>query len=213
MPKIVDKEAKRLSVLEAAYELFTEKGFKDVTTREIAKKACVSKGVLYDYFKNKEDLFFQTVSEHMSKMIAIKMDSVDSSLTDRQKLDKFHEISCKNNEVRKKRYRMMFDFVLHCKDEKLLHEYMGNLYDIIRKYTRNFFKEIYPDIFDDENRSILYTNIIVGFLDGIHLQDLSNPRKAKINETFELFWDLLNSKLTAEVERMSTSKANAVSAT
>ncbi|MCP4723502.1 MAG: TetR/AcrR family transcriptional regulator [bacterium] len=213
MPKIVDKEAKRHSVINAAYELFIEKGFKDVTTREIAIKAGVSKGVLYDYFKNKEDLFYQTVSEHMSKMIALKIESVDSDLTPREKLNRFHEISCKHNEMRKKRYHMMFDFVLNCKDENLLQEYLGNLYDIIRQYTRKFFVEIYPEVFNHEEKAVLYTNMIVGFLEGIHIQDLTNPDKAKLKETFELFWDLLNIKLKAESENIASEEQGSVSAT
>ena len=52
------KEIKRESIIQAAIEVFSKKGFQAATVSEIAEKAGVADGSIYQYFKNKEDLFF-----------------------------------------------------------------------------------------------------------------------------------------------------------
>ena len=62
-------------ILEAALELFAHQGFHNTTISQIAKKAGVSKGLIYNYFASKEDLVggiisqaLQTGEEIMSTM-------------------------------------------------------------------------------------------------------------------------------------------------
>ena len=52
------KAAKRESILQAAIEVFGHGSFKNSSISEIAKRANVAEGTIYQYFKNKEDLFF-----------------------------------------------------------------------------------------------------------------------------------------------------------
>ena len=50
--------AKRQSILQAAIEVFSNGSFKNSSISDIAKRANVAEGTIYQYFKNKEDLFF-----------------------------------------------------------------------------------------------------------------------------------------------------------
>ena len=49
-------EARRNQILDAAAQVFAEKGFHRATTREIASTAGISEGTIYNYFDSKEDL-------------------------------------------------------------------------------------------------------------------------------------------------------------
>jgi AcrR family transcriptional regulator len=51
-----NKEAKEKSLMDAAYELFLEKGMGNTSVSEIAKKAGIAKGTFYLYFKDKSEL-------------------------------------------------------------------------------------------------------------------------------------------------------------
>lgn len=51
-----NKRQKRESLLNNAFELFTQKGITDTTISDIAEKAGVAKGTFYLYFKDKYDL-------------------------------------------------------------------------------------------------------------------------------------------------------------
>lgn len=45
-------------ILDAAKELFSEKGFDSITMEEIADLAALSRATLYNYFKTKEEIYF-----------------------------------------------------------------------------------------------------------------------------------------------------------
>ena len=48
---------RHVEIVEAACNVFAEKGFERATLEEIAERAEYGKGTLYNYFKNKEDLY------------------------------------------------------------------------------------------------------------------------------------------------------------
>lgn len=53
------KQNRRLAILDAAADVFADRGYATATCDEIAKRAAVSKGTLYNYFRSKQDLFTQ----------------------------------------------------------------------------------------------------------------------------------------------------------
>ena len=61
--------AKEKRILNAASDLFGQHGFKRVAIDEIAKKAGVSKGTVYNYAGSKDDLFFKVVDEELQTWV------------------------------------------------------------------------------------------------------------------------------------------------
>ena len=59
------KEARPGELLDAALDLFVEKGFAATRSEEVAVRAGVSKGTLFLYFPSKEELFKAVVRENM----------------------------------------------------------------------------------------------------------------------------------------------------
>lgn len=57
------KDLKRQRIIQAAAEVFGNSNFQNAAVSEIARKANVAEGTLYQYFKNKEDLFFSIPAE------------------------------------------------------------------------------------------------------------------------------------------------------
>ncbi len=51
----------------AALKLFIRKGITGTTTKEIAKKAGVSEGTIYNYFESKGDLAYKLFERHMDR--------------------------------------------------------------------------------------------------------------------------------------------------
>jgi AcrR family transcriptional regulator len=54
--RVLQKEESKKTILEAATELFAERGYDSTSIREIAVKAGISLGLLYNYFKGKDEL-------------------------------------------------------------------------------------------------------------------------------------------------------------
>lgn len=62
-PVIEDKRTKREQILDAAYIIFSNKGYHRATIDEIIELADTGKGTVYNYFHNKEQLFYTLVKE------------------------------------------------------------------------------------------------------------------------------------------------------
>ena len=62
-----EKENRKSTILKAARKLFFEKGFKSVTVESIARKAELSKGAVYLYFKSKDEIYSQILLDDVDK--------------------------------------------------------------------------------------------------------------------------------------------------
>src|ERR1700751_3813698 len=63
LPQTAEDNAKRRQIIEGARTTFLEQGFDAASMNDIARTAGVSKGTLYVYFQNKEQLFQAICSE------------------------------------------------------------------------------------------------------------------------------------------------------
>lgn len=59
----MSSEERKASILEAACRLFSEKGFRGVTTRELAASVGVTEPVLYEHFRTKRELYSGIIEE------------------------------------------------------------------------------------------------------------------------------------------------------
>ncbi len=55
--------------MDAALELFSEKGLEKTSSNEIAKRAGVSIGTFYRYFSDKRDLFLEILQAHLESFV------------------------------------------------------------------------------------------------------------------------------------------------
>mgnify|MGYP001803557503 CR=1 FL=1 len=64
MAKIVDRDAMRHGILDAAMQVYVKKGYHAATIADVAEAAGLGKGTLYLYFKNKEAIAMSMVERH-----------------------------------------------------------------------------------------------------------------------------------------------------
>ena len=80
------KSNNRVKILNAAWQLFSEKGYEETTVDEIIELTNTSKGTFYHYFNSKEDLLslfsyiFDERYEELSQKIDVEMNSFDKLL-------------------------------------------------------------------------------------------------------------------------------------
>ncbi len=147
MPKetfnIISDE-KRGRLYSAAARVFAREGFEKANMREIAKIAGVSKGSLYDYFENKEDLYL-SVSTHA---IAESRKNIDSIIDDKkdffdQLKDIFHQglkFVTKNRE-----YAQLYANISSCGME----DFAKKLTLKVEKHTSDYYKNALKKGVDD----------------------------------------------------------------
>ena len=81
------KEAKRKDLLNAAFELFTTKGFHNTSIADIVGKAGIAKGTFYLYFKDKTDIRNRLISAKATQLFreaCAKLEQTDLSKLDDQ---------------------------------------------------------------------------------------------------------------------------------
>ncbi len=75
------KEARPQEIVQAALEIFQERGFAGAKIDEIARRAGAAKGTIYNYFKTKDELFEAVVRENISPMFSA-MDKLQDTWPD-----------------------------------------------------------------------------------------------------------------------------------
>src|SRR3954471_23877753 len=58
---------RRVAIINAAIEVFSEKGFRGATTKELAARVGVSEPVLYQHFNNKGELYSAILEQLVEK--------------------------------------------------------------------------------------------------------------------------------------------------
>ncbi len=78
----------RRNIMRAAKYLFSRKGYKDTSVDEITDKALIAKATLYQYFKNKESLFLETIKDSEKNIVDLfeKINSNEKLKLGRQKI-------------------------------------------------------------------------------------------------------------------------------
>jgi AcrR family transcriptional regulator len=112
MPKVVDSEAYRKELLHRCFDLFAEKGYANVTTRQIAKELGISTGAMYHYFPSKQALFEQLV-EAISWQDVRLLQSIAQGGTLTQRLDRLGQLLIQHEAHFVKQAAIWIEFYQH----------------------------------------------------------------------------------------------------
>ncbi|MCB0479119.1 MAG: helix-turn-helix transcriptional regulator, partial [Crocinitomicaceae bacterium] len=74
-----NRKATEQLILKAALKVFSIHGFAGASIRAIAKEAKISDGLLYNYFKSKEDLVFAVMKSSFSTLDSIIVNDESAS--------------------------------------------------------------------------------------------------------------------------------------
>jgi AcrR family transcriptional regulator len=110
MPKIVDHEQYRKELLHKCFDLFAQKGYASITTRQIAKELGVSTGTLYYYFPRKEDMFEQLVEEMSQEYLQIFANELKDGQTLSERFEALANFAVRYEDRLIKDICMMVDF-------------------------------------------------------------------------------------------------------
>lgn len=124
MPKIVNKEEKRKEIAQSSIELLLEKGIRNLTVSEVAKKANIGKGTIYQYFQSKEDIVFEIITAYTHEIILEMNQSLQKAATCREKVLIFFDFFINESQTNKdalKLYQEYLGINLSSKNEAMSH--------------------------------------------------------------------------------------------
>jgi AcrR family transcriptional regulator len=83
-----EKEQRRNAILDAAESLIFQKGIENTTMEEVAEKAEFSKGALYLYFKNKEELYLGITQRGFDILQSLFEKAIDGNYNGMEKIER-----------------------------------------------------------------------------------------------------------------------------
>ncbi|AXX91706.1 TetR family transcriptional regulator [Malaciobacter molluscorum LMG 25693] len=143
MPKIVNKELKRKEIAISCMDLIYDVGIRKLTVDEVAKKANIGKGTVYEYFENKEDIVFEIINMHIQKAQQDFCKKIKKLKTTREKIYEVFSFVLDNSENSVRRfnyYKEYVSIVLSNENENML-KFNCNCKDFITQQIENILNE------------------------------------------------------------------------
>ena len=181
MPKIVDHDKQRQEMILECFELFSKKGFSNVTMREIANELNVSTGSLYHYFPTKNAIFHHMINyiverdvKRVQKRILGTMSFAEKMITAGKVIEE--DISYFQNLL-----LLTIDFFRHTEN--------GNKEETFEFFVNHFIKAISLNLNIDEKMS----KIIFSWMIGLVYCSLVVPKEYSFNDQTSYITEILSS--------------------
>jgi len=179
MPKIVNHAQHREKIITKCFELFSKKGFNQVSMREIASEMDVSIGAFYHYFPTKQAIFEELMDHYIKKDIDFLREATNIDAPPEERMVKAGEIIENNTEFYQNLLLLIVDFIRQ--SQQLESE----------KVMTEFAKDYIQIIAEQIELSDIASNIIFCWLIGLIYVRLVCPSLLPINEEFSTITSMM----------------------
>lgn len=170
------REEKRALIKTKALELLALEGFEKTSISKIARKAGISKGLLYNYFESKEALLIDIIFEQVDIMMGL-FDTNQEGTLKKNELEYFIRQTFKLLKEKPYFWRLYFMLAFQPNVMKLVEQkFMNMIQPMIERMNEFFNRQGY-------DKPEVWTRYIGAVLDGISLNYVIDPDNFPIDET------------------------------
>ncbi len=155
MPKIVDHEKFKKFILEKCVDIFYEKGYRNVTIKDIARILKISVGSVYYYFPSKKELFYDMYKMLQEQSRKEFHQLLKDCKTPYEKLEKFLYYVLQNPSIVQKQTVLIFDLARE------------ETHSIVKKDVFNFINDFNISIQEEIGVNFHQSQMILTFLAGL----------------------------------------------
>ena len=181
MPKVVDANRYRQELLSKCFDLFANRGYANVTTRQIAKELGVSTGTLYHYFPNKQALFEQLVEQISLQDVSI-LHQVDKNQSIPQRIKSLGQLLVENYEYILKQAAILDNFYQQQSAKDISSNSVFQQADLL-------YQQAISDLLDIEDP--ILAQFIWTLIDGIAIAHINNQDSSSFAIQVELLTQML----------------------
>lgn len=134
------REERRKQIMQTALELFADNGYHSTSMAMIAKRAKISKGLIYNYFNSKEELLQTIITEFAHKSFQYFDPNHDGVLTD-QEFIYYIEQNFEQVKQNPQEWKLYSAIAFQPSAVKALDKTMDKTGNDIMKILYNFFKD------------------------------------------------------------------------
>lgn len=166
---------KKQLIMDTALELFAANGFENTTINQIAKKAEISKGLLYNYFTSKEELLEAILNKGIDEMLAV-FDPNKDGVLDNVEMEFFITQTFRMIKENRRMWKLFIAISFQPSVYKLIDKRSKELYEPMMASMIHYFKE---KNFDNPQ---LETFMFSALMDGIAMDYVMAPEIYPIDD-------------------------------
>ena len=123
MPKIVDVQEKKQEIYRSATQVFLDKGYNNNTLLDIAKLCKMGRSTIYQYFKNKEEIFYEVSISFFSELVS-NLDSImlEESMSSTEKIKKMLSVFIFDSKADSQRFFQLAKVLMFLKENNSVFE-------------------------------------------------------------------------------------------
>jgi AcrR family transcriptional regulator len=186
------QSSRRTQIMISGLEIFTEKGFHLASMDDIAKRAGVSKPILYQHFSSKQDFYLGVLDERVEVIVQQIADAIGNAVGNRNRLEAAIACYFKLVDDADRGFRLIFE-----SDFTMNHEVRARVEDVIAQVSR----VVGTEVANQTGKSLGESNILAGGLCGMAQAAAWRwlrlgrpiPIEKAITQTLDLAWNGLNS--------------------
>jgi len=179
MPKIIDHEKYREDMIVKCFELFSMKGFINVTMREIATELNLSTGALYHYFPTKQSIFEQMMNYIVKKDMDRLREATNMDESPEDRMLKAGRMIDENKEYYKNMMLLVLDYYRN--------QPQAETKDMLERFAKSYIETISDQI----DLPIQMSHSIFFWLIGLIYTDLLSPSLVSIEKQFEMITEMM----------------------
>lgn len=172
MPKIVDVEQRRADIARACWRVIVRHGIAGVTTRELAREAGISTGVLFHYFPDKEAIIYAAFEELVETFRQQMRHNVGPATTSLERLRLVALSNLPLDPSRSDEFGVWLSMWAHTYTSETLRLKQAELYQSWRDILTNLIRDAIADgSLRDDLDAVVASAQIAGITDGfvVHL--------------------------------------------
>lgn len=185
------KADKRKALIDAAIEVFAEKGYSNTVVAEVAAVANVAAGTVYLYFENKEDLLYQAMQEMMRETLFKLKKKIAK---EERAVDKLFQLIVKHVEFFTKDPNLARFLVLELRQSKEFYNRYPNFnpYADYLEYVQSLIKQSIEDKTTLPYDPVSLSFLLIGVMDMMLTQWVINPEKINLPKITDEVKQILN---------------------
>ena len=160
----MDKEERNKVIFDAAIHVFAKKGFADARMADIAKKAKMSYGLIYHYYKNKDEVFEAIIDSWWDDLYN-QLDNLQKS--DLSVLEKLREIVIYHFDAYEKRPNESIIYVMEVLRGFLYHKMRHKM-----KSHLKFIRSVQDIVEEGQAKGVLRKDIRASYMTYMFLGDI-----------------------------------------
>ena len=181
--KAIRKEKEEV-IMQTALRLFASKGFEATSVSIIAKEAGISKGLMYNYFKSKEDLLKRVIIGNLSKFLDyLQIENPES--IQKEEIIQFIDGNLQQLKKEPDFFKLYFSLAFQPSVFSLLEEDIMQVFMPLVEVFTNYYAQ------SGEEQPFVKARFLLAIFDGIGIHYVMDTQSFPLDETHDLIINLL----------------------